>query len=86
MARLEKEAEEQSLMRMNIQKESKESEEKINEDDIEKEAKKYEKRKKNGRETFSQRKKTRNGRRRIKITLLSKLTKNWNKFPVRPEK
>ena len=44
------------------------------------------KRKKNGRETFSQRKKTRNGRRRIKITLLSKLTKNWNKFPVRPEK
>ena len=46
LARLEKEAEEQSLMRMNIQKESKETEEKINEEDINKEAEKIRKKEK----------------------------------------
>ena len=46
LARLEKEAEEQSLMRVNIQKETKESEEKLIEDEIEKEAEKIRKKEK----------------------------------------
>ena len=46
LARLEKEAEEQSLMRVNIQKEPKESEETLIEDEIEKEAEKIRKKEK----------------------------------------
>ena len=46
LARLEKEAEEQSLMRVSIKKETKETEEKINEQDIEKEMEKIRKKEK----------------------------------------